>query len=318
MFAGKKGEALTHWTIIQLTLLALIGTSFFIFVARVKDDTSFQKTYLATDLAFLIEKLQTSPGNVALIYTLGKVPLEDYTFSFKDALIRVADKKQRMLAAQSPFMQTPDITLRLPEQNNITALYFAKNQESLQLVAASDFIRLRDDPCIAILQDTGTLLSGDQQTLVLISDNPEAHLLSSQIATTISGDLFQNKKIITVKDAISYDRSQLSLDDDLVLSLHVRSGEQDQVIINYGLTAQKQQAAALGCYFVDAFRKHGFSVAAPQQSSSAFLQENLNGIALGFDVALFDQSAYKNPSLFAVLIRDVLSSATIEHDGVPQ
>lgn len=288
------------------------------FVARVGDDTSYQKKFLATDLAFLIEKLQTSPGDAAFAYTSGKASLKEYTFSFSDSLVRVADKKQRTLIVPSRFTTTAGVTLDLPDQQDAATLYFAKDQQHVQLVDKITFTSLQDDPCAAVLRDADKIFSDEQRTLVLISDTPEAHLLSSQIATAVSDDLFQQKKLITVKDMISYDRSLLSLDDDLVLFLHVTSqnSPDDHVAIRYGMTTQKEKASAFSCRFVQAFREHDFLVRSPEQSSAIFLQENLNGIALGLDIALSDHSSYKDPSLIAALIRDVLSSTVVDQGGV--
>ena len=69
MILGKRGITATLlWTIIALVLIALIAATFMLFIKDVKENTYFQKTYVAKDLALLLNKIQASPGEVQYHY----------------------------------------------------------------------------------------------------------------------------------------------------------------------------------------------------------------------------------------------------------
>jgi hypothetical protein len=70
IFRGKKAqtEHESLWTIIELTFFALFTISLLMFVMNVWKNTTYEKNFLARDLALTLDTLYMSPQHVAWLY----------------------------------------------------------------------------------------------------------------------------------------------------------------------------------------------------------------------------------------------------------
>jgi len=70
IFRGKRAqtEHESLWTVIELTFFALFMVSLVLFVANVWKNTTYEKNFLARDLALTLDTLYMSPQQVSWLY----------------------------------------------------------------------------------------------------------------------------------------------------------------------------------------------------------------------------------------------------------
>ena len=313
MFAGKKGDMLSHWVIIELVLLGVVLVYFFIFVKDVRADTRFQKVYLVQDIGLFLEKLQSVPGKVHYQYFQEHVPLSSYTFSFDNSVIALSEPDNPAANVVFPFFSNDQLLLDLPLQQQ-DSFYFLKTINRLSL---RDREQVLTSGSAAVCQDVSNVSSHAQEspspffshqpvTLVLIADGPEAHLVAGFLAQKLDDSRFNLKTIITKQDDLGYDLSKLDVHDDLVLEISIVHDEMrvgDFLDVSYGVASDVQRPVDFSCFLSSSFFLHSL-----QPSQSSLLIKNPNGIALHLQFMLHGRTAL-TPTMIADQLAESLTKS---------
>lgn len=82
----EEGITITMAILVQLIIAALILLAIFAYIQNIYTDESYEKNYLAKDMALIIESLQVPQGNTALQYSKYT---DSYTMTFRDGRAEV-------------------------------------------------------------------------------------------------------------------------------------------------------------------------------------------------------------------------------------
>jgi N-acetylmuramoyl-L-alanine amidase len=97
VFLGKKGQEMeteVYSTLMQIAILVFVLLSLGFYLKSVRDNTLFEKMYLARDVALVMNTLYAAPENTGMIYAAGEVNLANYSFDAKDNYITVSKKDE--------------------------------------------------------------------------------------------------------------------------------------------------------------------------------------------------------------------------------
>lgn len=99
----KKRGQLSHIVIIEIVLLALITAAFFYFHKTVEEDTLFEKSYAARDMALLLETSQSVPGDIDIYYSQPFFDIGKYKYRFSDNFLRIYEGDNYLFSVSYPF-----------------------------------------------------------------------------------------------------------------------------------------------------------------------------------------------------------------------
>ncbi|MFA5141454.1 MAG: hypothetical protein WC471_00605 [Candidatus Woesearchaeota archaeon] len=147
MFNKRGAEYLTYFMMIDIMLLLIVTASFGIFISNLSSSTTFERSYLARDIALLQESIYASPGDLEYSYQpatikeeswtgqpITKIDLQLFDFGIQPDSVKVMDTKTEPNIKQSPlsyYAYNPgfnQITIVSPE-----IIYFTYRQNQLSL-----------------------------------------------------------------------------------------------------------------------------------------------------------------------------------------
>jgi len=88
----EEGMSMMLNVLIQIVIAALIFISIFIYIQNIYTNDSFEKRYLAKDLALAIEAIQTPQGNTVINYAKDT---DSYSIVFKDNRVEVFSRQDQ-------------------------------------------------------------------------------------------------------------------------------------------------------------------------------------------------------------------------------
>lgn len=90
-FSNKKATDYLVWFIIlEIILVSIISTGLMYYLISVKEDTLFERNYLARDVALLSTTIESSPQDIEYVYHPEK-PLQ-FSFRWHDNKVFVSDE----------------------------------------------------------------------------------------------------------------------------------------------------------------------------------------------------------------------------------
>jgi hypothetical protein len=122
----KRGEIkLTYDVLIELILLIAITIAFFSFHKTVQEDTVFEKTYVARDIALLMETSQSVPGDITAYYSQPEFDVGKYNYDFSDNLFKVYEENV-LSSFYYPYYLDKTLTAPLPALEHPAAFVITK------------------------------------------------------------------------------------------------------------------------------------------------------------------------------------------------
>ena len=100
MFSKKAQTDDMMWWLIDIIFLAVIILSASVFIDKLGSETSFQKKFLANDMALLIDTLYAVPGNVYVDYPQNTMW---FNVGIKNGVVEVYDKEDKDLQGESAY-----------------------------------------------------------------------------------------------------------------------------------------------------------------------------------------------------------------------
>jgi hypothetical protein len=143
---GKKGALLVMDWLIDLFFLAVVLIAMLAFVHASGSQTSFERQYIAKDIALLANAIYASPNNIMYFYSENDFP---YTISFTPGIVKVAESGSLLTAKDGYFIEDEKIEMmhklinpvkiRDGEGNEktIIALGFSKSDTRIELFTAT-------------------------------------------------------------------------------------------------------------------------------------------------------------------------------------
>ncbi len=131
----KRGQITQelYMIIIEVILVSSAGLMLFNYVDSMKDNTLYDKQYLAKDISLLVTTLYMAPGNVQYHYTYPNHPMDSFDFYFKPTTmigsneVGVADSNVRYPYTISyPYASDSEITNELTQQISPDELWLTK------------------------------------------------------------------------------------------------------------------------------------------------------------------------------------------------
>jgi hypothetical protein len=281
MLKGKKGVSATYWMIIALVLVAMVTATFFVYIKDVKEDTYFQKTFVSKDLALLLNKIQSSPGNVQYHYFQENFKTSDFDFSFDKNYVGIYTEGSKNYKVGSPFFYNTFITNNLNTIDSPNNLFIVKDDKTISFTdRESAFMQGPTEKCDIILNQEH--ISKQQPKKIVLITTQESAVLTASIVEQLDPALFTKKEIITKKDALGYDLSTVTMNDDIVLEIVMQSENvlQDELTVNYGRSANQNDAKYFACLLHNTLTQSntidGKGIAL---STDTLLNKNINGVA---------------------------------------
>ncbi|MFP4403410.1 MAG: hypothetical protein ACOC3X_01235 [Nanoarchaeota archaeon] len=132
-FKKKAGIRLSLWTIIEIILISLITIALFNFISDVKDNSSFKREALSKDISFIVNTIQSIPGD--LFFSYSKTILNDFEISFTDnkVLINNIDEKTRI--SSYPYFNNKKIIKNFEDIKNSNVVTFKKTKNNFNIGA---------------------------------------------------------------------------------------------------------------------------------------------------------------------------------------
>lgn len=281
MLSGKRGVSAMYWTIIALVLIALVTVTFFAYIKDVKDDTYFQKTYVSKDLALLLNKIQSSPGNVQYHYFQENFKTSDFDFSFDKNYVGIYAKGSQNYKVGFPFFYNTLIVNNLDTIDTPRNLFIVKDDKTISFTdREAAFMQDTTKKCDAILRKEHISKQGPKK-IVLITTQ-ESAVLTASIVERLDPTLFTKKEVITRNDALGYDLSTVTINDDIVLEIVIQTENvlQDELTVNYGRSANQDNAKYFACLLHNTLTgSNTLRGAGITLSTDALLNKNINGVA---------------------------------------
>src|SRR4030042_860594 len=136
MLRQKRGAAvITLFQMAELVMLGIAILCFLLIGARLAE-TTYEKNFLARDMALLIDTLYASPGDVEYVYDLSaiKSELNKFDFEIKDGYVTVYDsgfkKPQAYRFAEKEGYEIHDFRAEAPK-----AVKFVKKGNEISMQA---------------------------------------------------------------------------------------------------------------------------------------------------------------------------------------
>jgi hypothetical protein len=155
LFKQKRGvESIQDMLLLffEIFLLLVVGISLMFYTVKIKDDTLFQRIHHAKDISFLIDAMQSVPGNVIYYYPEGYG--FDYNFEGNKAMIIEPNLKMTSLTSvYYVFAKDSGVNFKYPQRpltkgmDVETKLIFKKTDE-FEINPASEEIDLRICPIV--------------------------------------------------------------------------------------------------------------------------------------------------------------------------
>lgn len=198
--------------VFEIFLLLAVAVSLTYYVSKIKDDTLFQRIHHSKDISFLIEAMNSVPGNVLYYYN------ESFGFEYniKGNMIEVDEPELKITMLNSVYYYfAKDLNLDFiypekaisPGTKKETALVFKKTND-FEINPASEEIDLRVCP---VIKTTGNSVALKEQADVLkgyllgagivIGDNSELPLLmlSYSYVKDVDAEIYITKNIKAMK-----------------------------------------------------------------------------------------------------------------------
>ncbi len=122
---NKRGQLISYHALIELVLLILIASAFFYFHKTVQENTVFEKSYVARDIALLIETSQNIPGDATIYYSQPEFDIGKYNYDFSDNLFKVYEENI-LSSIYYPFYLDKKLTTDLPALEKPAAFVITK------------------------------------------------------------------------------------------------------------------------------------------------------------------------------------------------
>lgn len=107
LFNNKKAEGIEteiYYTIFEIVLVGIVVVALFAYIDSIRKDTMFEKTYLAKDLALMMDTIYAAPGNLRLSYSHQKLNISEFNFNFINQKAAVVESNiEGALELKYPF-----------------------------------------------------------------------------------------------------------------------------------------------------------------------------------------------------------------------
>lgn len=306
MLRGKRGMELPLWVIIELVLLGVIIAFFLFYINDIKKDTYFEKTFVAKDLAFLLQKIQSSPGNIKFHYFQENFQPENYDFSFDKNYVGIFEPGNYNYKIGYPFFTNTHLQNNFKGFEQPIELFIKKTKETIEFTNQQALTTETACEGISLASSEKT-----QKTIVFIANDEAANVLTGIIAEQLDQNKYPLKKTVTTKGNIGFDITQIQVDDDVVVELSIDKSKQvrkDELKITYGLFPETELGKSLACRSYQALSKQ-FDVFAMsvQPTQESLLTRNPNGAAIHIQLTGGEEAtATNNLPMLAQVITDVL------------
>lgn len=263
----KRGQ-LSHIVIIEIVLLVLITAAFFYFHKTVQENTLFEKSYAARDMALLLETGQSVPGDIEVYYSQPSFDIGKYNYKFSENLLRVYEGDNYLFSVSYPFFLDQQLynTLDTFVLERPAAFLISKQKGTLEIQEYGAVIpeEKKELTCPAV-SSTKT----QQLSLVIIAEDDSFAKIETDFINDYKIDFSKKNK----------DSSAISEKTNLVLLLDTQSGNSVTVSVP---VADDQQSEKMGCLIANSILA-AFSDAeleAMQKSQDELLNKNPDYLAV--------------------------------------
>ena len=261
----KRGEIkLNYEVLIELVLLIVITSAFFYFHKTVQENTVFEKSYVARDIALLMETSQSVPGDVTAYYSQPEFDVGKYNYDFSDNLFKVYE--QNILSSiYYPFYLDKTLTAPLPAFEHPAAFVITKLHRVFEIKEFGSITQ--KNPALTCPEYAST--KKQQFSLAVVTDADTAQLQSY---------LLNNPTILFAKKY-----KEPTEETNLVI---IFSSESGKTIQAYYSNTDDGQSEKMACILANAIfnsittKISEASVEYPETSSDDTLLLNKNGIAV--------------------------------------
>jgi len=139
---NKRGvaieERLGFW-IFYGVILAIILLGLFNYINNLADKTTFNQDYLARDVAFVLNTVYTSPGDIEVSYFVPEK--KDFVFIIGEGLVTVRKKDDVLNKKSYPYHEDMYIESNLDEKLEIkdsVAILFSKEGDTLTVTSIQE------------------------------------------------------------------------------------------------------------------------------------------------------------------------------------
>lgn len=115
-FLNKKAQLITRQMLIHLGMISILIVVYFFlkgYVDSVKNDATFEMTFLARDLALLTNAIYSVPGNLEYTYPIDTQYLNKFNFEFGE----LSNTDDRQLVKISGYEQAKNYPYGKPQED---------------------------------------------------------------------------------------------------------------------------------------------------------------------------------------------------------
>ncbi len=167
----KRGQLISYHVLIELVLLIFIASAFFYFHKTVQENTVFEKSYVARDVALLMETSQSAQGDVVVYYSQPEFDVGKYNYDFSDNLFRVYESNV-LSSIYYPYYLDKTLTAPLPAFEHPAAFVISKLYPIFEI---KEFASLKEEKVSLTCPDYASTKK-QQLSMAIMADADTAEL----------------------------------------------------------------------------------------------------------------------------------------------
>jgi hypothetical protein len=259
----KRGQLISYHALIELVLLIFIASAFFYFHKTVQENTVFEKSYVARDIALLLETVQAVPGEIIVYYNQPEFDVGKYNYDFSNNLFTVSEENIATSIYYSYFLDKT-LTAPLPTFQHPAAFVISKTHSILEILEYASL--KQENPALTCPNYAST--KKQQLSIAVVADSSTAQLQNYLINNPTI--LFAKKYKEPVEET------------DLVIVFSAESGKTIEAYYPTG----DEQSEKIACLLANSIFNEIIAkipdaiIEYPERSSDDMLHINSNGIAV--------------------------------------